>query len=161
MPAKREIQIKDLFCMTSGFTYDGNSCLTERLTGKLLQTLYQNFEKTSCPTREFVRKIATLPLAFEPGTRWRYGLSHDVLGGLIEVLSGQKFGEYVKVREASICLYLSRWEAVTTYRYFPEKLYNEIHVREWGSRVSFVPCRLCKVCLSFNKWRYFSGRDKN
>lgn len=96
VPAKREIQIKDLFCMTSGFTYDGNSCLTERLTGKLLQTLYQNFEKTSCPTREFVRKIATLPLAFEPGTRWRYGLSHDVLGGLIEVLSGQKFGEYVK-----------------------------------------------------------------
>lgn len=96
VPAKRDIRIKDLFCMTSGLTYDGTSCLTERLTGELLQMLYKEFEKRSCPTREFVKRIAKLPLAFEPGTRWRYGLSHDVLGGLVEVLSGQRFSEYVK-----------------------------------------------------------------
>ena len=62
----------------------------------MLQRLYQEFDKKSCPTRSFVRQIAELPLAFEPGTHWRYGLSHDVLGGLVEVLSGERFGDYVK-----------------------------------------------------------------
>lgn len=95
-PAKREILVKDLFCMTSGMTYDGNSCPTEKATGEFLQSLYRDFEKESCPTREFVRRAAKLPLAFEPGTRWRYGISHDILGGLVEVISGERFGDYVK-----------------------------------------------------------------
>lgn len=95
-PARREITIKDLFCMTSGITYDGNSCPTERMTGAMLKKLYRDFEKESCPTREFVKRIAKLPLAFDPGERWKYGLSHDVLGGLVEVLSGELFGDYVR-----------------------------------------------------------------
>lgn len=95
-PAEREITIKDLFCMTSGLTYDGESHPTEIMTAELLKSLYQGFEKESCPTREFVKRIAKLPLAFEPGTRWKYGLSHDVLGGLVEVLSGERFGDYVR-----------------------------------------------------------------
>ncbi len=95
-PAKREIRIRDLFCMTSGLTYDGNSCPAEAAAGDFLNGLYKDFEKASCPTREFVRRIAKLPLAFEPGTRWKYGLSHDVLGGLVEVVSGESFGDYVK-----------------------------------------------------------------
>lgn len=95
-PAKREIRIRDLFCMTSGMTYDGNSCPTERATGEFLQSLYREFGNRSCPTREFVRRAAGLPLAFEPGTRWKYGISHDILGGLVEVLSGERFGDYVK-----------------------------------------------------------------
>lgn len=95
-PAQNEIRIRDLFCMTSGMSYDGNSCLTEKMTGDLLKNLYREFEKESCPTREFVRRIAKLPLVFEPGTAWKYGLSHDVLGGLVEVLSGEYFGDYVR-----------------------------------------------------------------
>lgn len=95
-PAAQEIRIRDLFCMTSGLTYDGKGCPTEELTAQLLQEAYQNFEQRSCPTRELVRRIAGIPLAFEPGSRWHYGLSHDVLGGLVEVLSGQRFGSYVK-----------------------------------------------------------------
>lgn len=94
-PARREIRIRDLFCMTSGLTYDGSSCPAEAATGEFLNGLYRDFEKSSCPTREFVRRIARLPLAFEPGTRWKYGLSHDVLGGLVEVISGENFGDYV------------------------------------------------------------------
>lgn len=95
-PAEREIRIKDLFCMTSGMTYDGNSCPTELATGEFLQSLYRDFERESCPTREFVRRAAKIPLAFEPGTRWRYGISHDILGGLVEVISGERFGDYVQ-----------------------------------------------------------------
>lgn len=95
-PAKHEMRIRDLFCMTSGMTYDGNSCPTEKATGAFFKSLYRDFEKESCPTREFVRRAAKLPLAFEPGSRWKYGISHDVLGGLVEVLSGERFGDYVR-----------------------------------------------------------------
>ncbi len=94
--ANREITINDLFCMTSGLTYDGTSCPSEEKVGELLRNLYQGFEEKSCPTRRFVKQIAKLPLAFEPGAQWRYGLSHDVLGGLVEVISGEYFGDYVK-----------------------------------------------------------------
>lgn len=95
-PAKKEITIKDLFCMTSGLTYDGTSCPSEEKVGELLKKLYQEFDKKSCSTRDFVKQIAEIPLAFEPGEQWRYGLSHDVLGGLIEVITGEHFGDYVK-----------------------------------------------------------------
>lgn len=95
-PAEREIRIRDLFCMTSGMSYDGNSSLTEQMTGDLLKNLYKGFENESCPTREFVRRAAELPLAFEPGTHWKYGISHDILGGLVEVISGERFGDYVR-----------------------------------------------------------------
>lgn len=95
-PAQEELRIRDLFCMTSGMCYDGDSCLTERLTGEFFNSLYQEFEKGSCRTRELVRRAAALPLAFEPGSRWKYGISHDILGGLVEEISGERFGEYVR-----------------------------------------------------------------
>ena len=49
-----------------------------------------------CPTVEVVNVIAKTPLGFEPGTGWRYSLCHDVLAALVEVLSGEKFENYVK-----------------------------------------------------------------
>lgn len=47
-------------------------------------------------TFELANHIGTIPLAFEPGTSWRYGLSADVLGAVIEVVSGMSFGEFLK-----------------------------------------------------------------
>jgi len=49
-----------------------------------------------CPTRETIRCLAEEPLLFEPGTQWKYSLCHDVLAALVEVLSGERFGEYVR-----------------------------------------------------------------
>ncbi|MDR3147977.1 MAG: beta-lactamase family protein [Treponema sp.] len=48
------------------------------------------------PTLAVVRAAATEPLLFEPGTRFRYSMCFDVLGGLVEVVSGQRFGVYLK-----------------------------------------------------------------
>jgi len=45
---------------------------------------------------EFANKVATLPLYFEPGTAWRYGISTDILGALVQIISGQSFDEYLK-----------------------------------------------------------------
>ena len=49
-----------------------------------------------CSTLDIVRALPSDPLAFEPGERYCYGLSHDVLGGLVELISGLPLGEYMK-----------------------------------------------------------------
>ena len=83
--AENQITIKDLFTMSAGLDYALND---DAIAGAL------NEGKKS--TRELVGAMSQKYLCFEPGTRFRYSLCHDVLGALIEVWSGEKFGEYVK-----------------------------------------------------------------
>ena len=47
-------------------------------------------------TRDFIGALAREPLLFEPGERWNYSYCHDVLGAVIEVVTGMSFGEYLK-----------------------------------------------------------------
>jgi CubicO group peptidase (beta-lactamase class C family) len=89
-PAKNPIRIKDLFTMSSGLTYDGNGTETERQTGKIFENAATMDLKT------LSKALASIPLEFDPGTHWKYGSSHDVLAVLIEVLSGQSFGEFLQ-----------------------------------------------------------------
>jgi CubicO group peptidase (beta-lactamase class C family) len=90
--ATRSIRIKDLFTMTSGLTYEGDGNETEREVKKVMQLLRRD---NTFNVRKLSEALAKIPLAFDPGTEWRYGLSHDVLGALIEVLSGKTFGEFL------------------------------------------------------------------
>lgn len=83
--ASNQITIRHLFTMTAGLNYDLNSDGIKRALSK---------NKKS--TRELVGAISETVLSFEPGTRFRYSLCHDVLGGLIEIWSGKKLGEYMK-----------------------------------------------------------------
>ena len=85
--AKNPIKITNLFQMTAGMNYDID-------TPALLE-YYEACGRT-CPTVEMVCELAKTPLEFEPGEGWRYSLCHDVLAALVEVLSGQKFENYVK-----------------------------------------------------------------
>lgn len=85
--AEKSILIKHLFEMTAGFSYDCDS-------PSLLQALTDTNGK--CPTREAMRYLAKEPLLFEPGDRWEYSLCHDVLAALVEVLTNQKFEDYVQ-----------------------------------------------------------------
>jgi len=85
--AKRPITVRDLFAMTAGFSYDLGAPsvrdVVERTNGKV-------------PTRAFAAALAKEPLLFEPGTRWNYSLCHDVLGALVEVVDGRRFGDYLR-----------------------------------------------------------------
>lgn len=85
--AENPILVKHLFEMTAGFSYD--LCSPYLLKCK---------EDTNgrCPTREVMKYLAKEPLLFEPGDRWEYSLCHDVLAALVEVISGEKFEDYVK-----------------------------------------------------------------
>lgn len=90
-PTESPIRIKDLFTMSSGLTYGGDGTETERLT----RTLMENAAATT-DMQALSKALASVPLAFDPGTHWKYGTSHDVLAALIEVLSGQTFGEFLQ-----------------------------------------------------------------
>ncbi|MBE7023741.1 MAG: beta-lactamase family protein [Clostridia bacterium] len=83
--AKNPITIKDLFTMGAGLDYDLNA-----------KGIKDALSKGQTSTRELVGAISQTVLGFEPGTRFRYSLCHDVLGALIEVWSGKTFGEYMK-----------------------------------------------------------------
>lgn len=93
-PSSRSIRIKDLFTMTSGLSYGGNSDEAERQSQRALESLAAH--EGTLSTRDFSKILAPIPLAFEPGTQWRYSLSHDILGALIEVLSGKTLGQFFK-----------------------------------------------------------------
>lgn len=88
--AQNPITVKDLFTMGAGLDYDLNAPGIK----KALQA-----GRTS--TRDLVAAMAETVLGFEPGTRFRYSLCHDVLGALIEVWSGMRFGEYLKMNVLS------------------------------------------------------------
>lgn len=85
--AENSIKVQDLFTMTAGLSYD--------MDMPAIRTVKEKTQNR-CPTRELVREIASAPLLFEPGTHWNYSLCHDVLGGLVEAVSGRKFGEYLE-----------------------------------------------------------------
>ena len=85
--AEKPILIKHLFEMTAGFSYNCSS-----------PSIKKAFEETEgrCPTREVMKYLAKEPLLFEPGERWEYSLCHDVLAAFVEIISGEKFEEYVR-----------------------------------------------------------------
>lgn len=85
--ATRAITVRDLFTMTAGFSYDVG-CPS-------IQEIVESSNGTAS-TRDFAKALAKEPLLFEPGTHWNYSMCHDVLGALVEVVSGERFGTYLR-----------------------------------------------------------------
>ncbi|WP_029232313.1 serine hydrolase domain-containing protein [Butyrivibrio sp. VCB2006] len=101
LPADKSVRIIDLLNMTSGLTYGGMNNAAERTTSLLLAEAIRRLEKPyeeQMSTLEFAEEIGKLPLAFIPGTQFQYGTSADVLGAVIEKVTGQKLGEFMKER---------------------------------------------------------------
>ncbi|MUG45323.1 serine hydrolase domain-containing protein [Paenibacillus woosongensis] len=92
--AKNPIQIKDAFCMTAGIPYPFGESEPARQLRALQQKLKDEHGKYSLLTE--VKAAAQVPLAFEPGTQWLYGYGHDLVGALIEVISGKSLGQFLQ-----------------------------------------------------------------
>lgn len=93
-PAKQPLLVKHLFNMTAGLSYPGESDPAAIETGKATSVLTQRGKAGEKITvQDLAKVLAEVPLAFEPGTHWRYSLAHDVLGALIEIWSGKSFGQ--------------------------------------------------------------------
>jgi CubicO group peptidase (beta-lactamase class C family) len=88
VPAERPITVQDLLRHTSGFVYAGNAPFPE------IKEAYNKADiesrETDVSPEELVQRLAGIPLAWQPGTRWHYGVSTDVLGVLLERLTGKR-----------------------------------------------------------------------
>jgi CubicO group peptidase (beta-lactamase class C family) len=92
-PLRRPITIKDLLRHTSGLTYGFYGETAVRKLYESSDIYAGDFDNAT-----FVERLAKLPLADQPGTRWDYGHSTDVLGRVIEVVSGQTLFQFEKQR---------------------------------------------------------------
>jgi CubicO group peptidase (beta-lactamase class C family) len=95
IPAKREITIKDLLRHTSGLTYQWNSSLGPLYAKAHVASGLEHYDGT---IEDNVKALAAQPLLFNPGDRWEYSLSIDVLGRLVEVVSGKPLDEFLRTR---------------------------------------------------------------
>jgi len=88
-PAKNPILIIDLLRHTSGYNYGSSGDVELREYYRAANVF------SSVTSEEFVKKLSTVPLQFEPGSDWQYGLSTNICGYLIEVLSGHSLDQYL------------------------------------------------------------------
>ena len=86
----RPMTIRDLFTHTSGLSY-GNGKST-------VDSIYREAFLSQGTLRDMIFKLSALPLSYQPGTRWNYSLSTDVLGYLIEVISGKHLDTFLRER---------------------------------------------------------------
>jgi len=93
VPAKRDMTIQDLFRHTSGLTY---GFFGEGIVKKMYAEgkVWNDYPSNS----ELIDRLAKLPLAYQPGTTWDYSHATDVLGRVIEVISGRSLYEFEKER---------------------------------------------------------------
>lgn len=97
VPAEREVTVYDLLNMTSGITYPDDNTEPGRHMKAVVEKLVARREAGErVDTQEYMRGIASVPLAFQPGEHWMYGFSADVLGGIVEAVSGISYGEFLK-----------------------------------------------------------------
>lgn len=92
-PASRPMTIRDLFMHTSGLTYDF-------LRASNIDYAYRKLQvgnpRPGYTLQDMIDQLATLPLEFSPGERWNYSVATDVLGYLVEVISGQSLPDYLR-----------------------------------------------------------------
>ena len=84
---KRVMTIRDLMTMTAGLSYNMDTIYMAEVLRR---------RKGMATTRQVMEAIAAEPLLFEPSTHFHYSLCHDVLGAVIEVVTGMTFGEYLR-----------------------------------------------------------------
>jgi len=93
-PARTSITIRHLMTHTSGLSYgvfDPGSVLFDAYNKAVVL-------HPGKPLSEMVKTLAALPLSFQPGTQWEYSVAADVLGRLVEVVSGESFGAFLSRR---------------------------------------------------------------
>ena len=93
----RPVTIRDLLNMTSGYSYGGTENESERGILQLVVDMNRSLEGSQeISTQTFAERAAQLPLGFVPGTDYAYGISADILGAVVEAVSGMQFSEYLQ-----------------------------------------------------------------
>ena len=92
-PPQRPMRIKDLLTHTSGLTY---GFMHRTPVDAAYRRAGLEGARSSASLEETVQTIASLPLEFSPGERWNYSMATDVLGHLVQVVSGKPFDQFLR-----------------------------------------------------------------
>lgn len=95
VPAMRDITFRDLMTHTSGLTY---GFMASTLVDAAYRDQGVDFQTSDLSLLEVVQKAASLPLLAQPGAEWNYSIATDVLGCLVQVISGQDFASFLQER---------------------------------------------------------------
>ncbi len=151
MPAKREITIRDLFTHTSGIDYAG-------IGSPMMNAVYSKagimggFGNDRITIGEDIRILGKQPLVHQPGEKFTYGLNVDVIGYLIEILSGQKLDQYLKTRIFDPLGMEDSWF------YLPEEKHSRlVQVNTEDANRNVIPMPQEYVNYPLTKGTYFSG----
>ncbi len=101
VPQERQMTVQDLLRHTSGLAYGEittNLPVKEGLERIGVYRKDMDYEARNLPPAEQIEKMATVPLAFQPGTIWHYSLSSDMLGRVVERASGKDLAEFLAER---------------------------------------------------------------
>jgi len=136
VPPEREMTVQDLLRHTSGITYGifGKS-LVKDLYNKTKEGNPFDFNQTNA---EMVTKFSKLPLASQPGTTWEYSQSTDVLGRIVEVVSGLELDAFIAKR-------IAKPLKLSDTGFWAEREKRAMHVAEpqvdpaTGKRPSMIP----------------------
>jgi CubicO group peptidase (beta-lactamase class C family) len=93
-PVKRQMTIQDLLRHTSGLT--GTTYGRNNAVKQLYRDMSSEFGDVT--NEEYARNVARLPLNSQPGTQFEYGISTNILGRVVEVISGKTLGEFLQER---------------------------------------------------------------
>ena len=113
-PVERPMKVVDLVTHTSGLTY--GFLMRTAVDASYRKAKIGDFQ-TPGGLETMIGQLARTPLEFSPGTAWNYSLSIDVMGYLVEKLSGQSFGEFLRTR-----LFEPLGMTDTAFHCAPEKL---------------------------------------
>ncbi len=151
IPAKREITIRDLLTHTSGIDYAG-------IGSPVMNAIYAKagftggFGNDKVTIRDDIKILGKLPLVHQPGERFTYGLNVDVVGYLIEILSGEKLDQYLKNR------IFDPLGMTDTWFYLPEEKKSrlvKVNTENADHQVVSMPQDMVNYPLA--KGAYFSG----
>ncbi len=96
-PADKDITISHLLNMTSGIPYPSDDSPAGRKMGELFWNIEQEYlAGKPASTQDYAKRAAGVPLAFMPGDKWEYGFSADILGAVVEKVSGMRYSEFLK-----------------------------------------------------------------
>ena len=96
VPTRRPILIKDLLCMTSGLSYGGEDDAGQQVWRILEELDARLYGDNPMSTMEIASRIGKCGLSFQPGDKWLYGTSADVLAAVIQKITGMPYGEFLK-----------------------------------------------------------------
>ena len=94
--AVRAPWIMELLGMTAGLAYPDADPAGQYAARVFEDAHAQIRAGGGIPTVEFMNRLGEQPLAFQPGTHWRYSTCADVLGAVVEVVTGKRFGDFLK-----------------------------------------------------------------